>query len=580
MAETTAQQYQKDYAQFYTPQSIVKFMWKRCMGKEDLDAILEMGRVPRVFDPCMGIGTYLCEFLTRLIDQGSEIPLLWNEPTKLKLTTKYDSKKKSRENQEWKRDQLQKLRDPKGLRFDYVATNPPYMIRKTGFVADPDPELYDKHILKRAWIWQHFELLEIFQFEPYKVWPKLQTDSIIFKMRKRTPYRTPERLLFLRHMSGKYSLERILQTYDAFDKTHLECFDPLISYKLTSTVLHGGRVQISCAFSSFSHLSPTSSVSNQLMEITKHLPRLCDRKAYSDSSSLAPLVWNRGPNTNPVYAMVVRTHWAIDTFGTKKRKNVSTYSSKEGSFWEHRDPLRLCKKEASPAEAYTPFHQNESNDSSMPFYSLILVDREDAHQIEKEHTLYGDNASSSALYHYLLNAKMKFQTNNPEIKIAYCHYRRSGIDAPVKIVHPINVGYFSRTQPRQRFFIDRDRRCQGRTRFFGKHMAKIPFSLPRSKSNIETMTMIVEYSITVRQWIYSIVRISNALSVIDQVRRCTWKVSVIDQAFIDLYERLTMNWRTNLCATTTEQANWVDIGIRHGTYGKIEYQKLLLKKIV
>lgn len=48
----------------------------------------------------------------------------------------------------WERACILQLRDPQLLRFDFIVTNPPYMIRKTGTFSAPDPEVYDWSILE------------------------------------------------------------------------------------------------------------------------------------------------------------------------------------------------------------------------------------------------------------------------------------------------------------------------------------------------------------------------------------------------------------------------------------------------
>lgn len=47
----------------------------------------------------------------------------------------------------WERAQILKLRDPSELLFDFIVTNPPYMIRKTGTFSAPDPLIYDWRVL-------------------------------------------------------------------------------------------------------------------------------------------------------------------------------------------------------------------------------------------------------------------------------------------------------------------------------------------------------------------------------------------------------------------------------------------------
>lgn len=47
----------------------------------------------------------------------------------------------------WDRHCILQLRTPSRLQFDFIVTNPPYMIRKTGTFSAPDPEVYDWSIL-------------------------------------------------------------------------------------------------------------------------------------------------------------------------------------------------------------------------------------------------------------------------------------------------------------------------------------------------------------------------------------------------------------------------------------------------
>lgn len=415
--------------------------------------------------------------------------------------------------------------------------------------------------------------------------------------------------MFLRHLSRKATLVEILDDYTRFDRLHLDSQNPLIKYKFTSTddidLLH------TAMHDSFAQLSPTSAVSDQLMELTRGYPSLCD-----DSSS-APLVWHRGPNTNPVYALVVRTQWALDTFGREccekwlrpviywngkssssplrpredasaddpsSSSSTSTASSattapsikgKEIRFWADRDSMRLTKKENSPAEAYVLF-DGKTQQEEDSFYSMILVDKEGAAGLDK----------TSALYRYLHEARLALQPGQTDKELAWCHYNKCGVHVPVKLVHPINFGYFSRTQPRQRFFIDRHRRCvtnqcmyftikdrqfytttdkllattrctpawenyylgivnasiiqffirahcyydqQGRTRFFGKHMAKIPHA-PPMLHHVDLMNSYITQLSAARRLIYAMIRHAEPLrSVMEKVRNCTWDLSPVDR---------------------------------------------------
>jgi hypothetical protein len=413
--------------------------------------------------------------------------------------------------------------------------------------------------------------------------------------------------MFLRHLSRKATLAEILDDYSRFDRLHLDSQNPLIKYKFTPTddldLLHATM------HDSFAQLSPTSAVSDQLMELTRGYPSLCD------DDSAAPLVWHRGPNTNPVYALVVRTQWALDTFGRDSfekwlrpviywngkssaspvrpprddpsgddpSSSTPTTSSspamapinkgKEIRFWAHRDSMRLTKKENSPAEAYVEFDgKTQGHDS---FYSMILVDKEGAAALDK----------TSPLYRYLHDARLALQPGQTDKELAWCHYNKCGVHVPVKLVHPINFGYFSRTQPRQRFFMDRHRRCvtnqcmyftikdrqfyttmdktlmttttaawenyylgivnssiiqffirahcyydqQGRTRFFGKHMAKIPHA-PPMLHHVDLMDSYITQLTAARRLIYAMIRQAEPLrSVMEKVRNCTWDLSPADR---------------------------------------------------
>ncbi|KAI9268238.1 S-adenosyl-L-methionine-dependent methyltransferase [Phascolomyces articulosus] len=774
--EINAQKQRKDHGQFYTPQSIVRFMWNGCLqpSQSGLQPP-SLTQVPRVFDPCMGMGAFLCEFLTRLIDACTVIPSVWNNldyltyvlchaipeniwgveidpfafqlgklnvlvhlfplykrimelslpndspPTltihrlhlfrndTLKLTLYPDGSA-------WEHAELLRLRDPTRLKFDYIVTNPPYMIRKTGLVTEPDPALYDGRVLGgrgaqaylyfmwicmlrcdpltgqiclitpsqwivlefaqhlRAWMWQHCQLLGMYQFEPYKVWPKVQTDSLIFRLRMRqqveegagedsrlvptTSIPTPtsstststslsppaaapstreggNKILFLRHMSRKAKLDDILYEYTQFlnhassihhhhplniDKlfhtNSNHSHDPLLKFKWTNTDPID-RIQKS-PHASFAFLSPTSKLSDQLNDLTSGLPRICD-------SDDAPLEFHRGPNTNPVYALVVRTQWAYQTFGQTccdrwlrpaiYWSGKSQGTDKESQFWLERDPFRLARKEVSPAEAYVPLYRTDEH--GHPFYSMILVDKEGAEQLEKNVSEYHHQQQKSQgqgqeegkenveivmdplregeirLYHYLREAREALQSNKDERTMAWCHYNKCGVDIPVKIVHPINYGYFTKSQPRQRFFMDRNQFCltnqcmyfttknnnppssssssntlpsspspeyycallnsstvqffikehcsydqQGRTRFFGKHLANIPCPLPPTQKESHIMTHLVHLVSTARIRIYSITELTKLQTLMEKVRGGSWDLSVTDIACLQKFDQV------------------------------------------
>jgi hypothetical protein len=76
-----AKEQQKDHGQFYTPREVMQFMWDRVLiGKGNrtwIEKILGgsfqtssnwaiLPQIPSVLDPCMGIGSFLCEFISRL----------------------------------------------------------------------------------------------------------------------------------------------------------------------------------------------------------------------------------------------------------------------------------------------------------------------------------------------------------------------------------------------------------------------------------------------------------------------------------------------------------------------------------
>ncbi|KAI9314191.1 S-adenosyl-L-methionine-dependent methyltransferase [Dichotomocladium elegans] len=671
--EVAAQKHQKDHGQFYTPQSVVQFMWQLCL-KDDAS-------VPLVLDPCMGMGAFLCEFFTRLVDKCMSVPSIWNNASRLRhlLCTEIpeniwgveidafalklgklnmlvhlfplyrrlldlgetnvhvkrfhffcnDTLKLTVEGDLWEQEQLQRLRG--SLKFEYIVTNPPYMIRKTGFITEPDPVLYDTSVLGgrgvqayvyfmwiclqrcdplsgqlclitpsqwlilefarrlRAWMWKHCQLLQIYQFEPYKVWPKVQTDSLIFRLRMRAR-NCQGNTLFLRYMSRKADLDEILHAYAGFDPAQ----PANILYKSTPTQ-DVNRIHRS-PNASFAFLSPTSKLSDQLADLTVDLPRLC----YSARS---PLLFNRGPNTNPVYALVVRTQWALDYLGKVCYdrwlrpafywSGKTSGNDKESTFWMARDPLRLSKKETSPAEAYSPLYQPEA------FYSMVLVDKEGAKELEASYAENGDASPYCALYHYLKDTRRELQPTKEDQELAWCQFNKCGVDVPVKIVHPINYGYFTRSQPRQRFFIDRKQLCltnqcmyftikpdcpwqsaeffcgllnsstvqlfirehcyydqQGRTRFFGKHMANIPCALPTGPEDVELMTLLVKTASVARECIHGIVWHTGVQGVMEKVRRCSWDLSPADKLLLaDM--RISDIMQAMTSALSIDQPHWI-----------------------
>lgn len=420
-----------------------------------------------------------------------------------------------------------------------------------------------------AWIWEHCELLQLFQLEPYKVWPRVQTDSLIFRLRMRgtRPPNLNTHTLFLRHTARRATLQDILAAYTTFNpQQQQQSPSSDIAYKYTPT--HDrSRIQNS-PNASFAFLSPSTSLTGELAHLTHSLSRLCDGPG-------APLVFHRGPNTHPVYALVVRTQWARDYFGpdccSRWLRPAFYWSGKaaaagggtndpESTFWHVRDPQRLARKETSPAEAYAPFYAPDAN------YSLLLVDKDGADTLK-------DHPDDARLYEYLQAARVALQPTREERKVTWCHYNQCGTDVAVKIVHPINCGYFTKSQPRQRFFVDRQQLCvtnqcmyftlspetdlsaeffcgllnsstvqfflrehcaydqQRRTRFFGRHLANIPCcSLPATSSFEATlMTDLVHAVTTARLWIYAIIWYTDAQHVIEHLRAGTWEIHPSDR---------------------------------------------------
>lgn len=211
--EISAAKHQKDHGQYYTPRSVLRFMWDRCATVPHLIQLLQQRQtgICRVFDPCLGIGSFLCEFLTRFIKACRFT--IWNDPQRLtelllqdipdhifgieidpfayqlckmnmmvhlyplyqrvcelgiqlpprsihrlRLFCNDTLKLKVESNPFWNPDNvdqfekhwLDQLRDACNLKFDFIVTNPPYMIRKTGFITQPDPAIYDESRLGGA----------------------------------------------------------------------------------------------------------------------------------------------------------------------------------------------------------------------------------------------------------------------------------------------------------------------------------------------------------------------------------------------------------------------------------------------
>ncbi|PHZ10716.1 uncharacterized protein RHIMIDRAFT_239538 [Rhizopus microsporus ATCC 52813] len=694
--ETSAQKHQKDHGQYYTPKPVIQFMWEKVIASRPL--LVHYG-IPRIFDPCLGIGSFLCEYIHRLIEQCRRD--VWNDAERLaKLLTQdipesiwgveidpftyhlcklnmmvhlFPIYQRLNElqlslpshsinrlrlfcndtltlrcddgNQDaFEKDCLNLLRDPSKLKFHYIVTNPPYMIRKTGFITQPDPTLYDLQTLGgrgtqayvyfmwaalqriddqlgqvclitpsqwtilefaqhfREWILMNCKLLDMYEFEPYKIWPKVQTDSLIFRICKRTSILDHfEYTLYLRNKARNTPLADLLQQYRDFNP--LTNCNPQLQFRYSFCLK-------SCkGMASFAFILPTTSCLDELNRLTGHLPRLCDGEGKRDGQ--APLVWHRGPNTNPVYALVVRTAWARHKFGDKvcqqwlkpcfywngKSGYASTGGGKEGEFWKTRDPLRLIKKEASAAEAYWPYRSYDEKES---FYSLIMINREDADYLRAQST---EDESYAVLYNYLHEARLSLQANKNDKDIVYCQYSKCGTEYPVKIVHPINCGYYSRTQPRQRFFIDTtqiavtnqciyftiqpstpwqdyDYFCgilnctllqyftkvycsydqQGRMRFFGRSMATIPFAPPPSARFMHELALFVQSVTFIRTWLYTFIRHTHSgQRLMERVRSYEWRLDEADKAALSHYDTLDIRPDADLASFSCWQSiQWID----------------------
>ncbi|KAF9357426.1 hypothetical protein BGX34_009369 [Mortierella sp. NVP85] len=511
----------------------------------------------------------------------------------------------------WEYKCLSRLRDPSCLQFDFIVTNPPYMIRKTGTFSAPDSELYDWNILGsgltpaastpktsrtksaklkgarrsdvkaddrnssvqgmdyesardsessiesaaslrtersstpvkpnpkgmmqmygyfiwfaaqrirpgtgvtcmitasqwltlefaaklRAWLFDNCLLDEFFQFEPYKVFPKAQTDSLIFKIHSVEVLRTDPSFrkqalkehgtVFLRHMGHHEPLAGILQDYTDYFKTDssgsINNLNIMASWK--------SRQELSDAMDpstySFAPMMPSSWLATYMSSLTQDLGRICSAgaKKLNRSTPSEPLLWHRGPNTNPLYGLVVRMEYARGYFGeimtqrwfrpafywngkNSPEETTSTASSgaptkpqhKEGDFWKSRDRLRLSKKEGSAAESYCI-----PTSDPQRLYALCMVDKESVKELKQQVEQNIEGAKD--LWDYLRNVRIHFQPGLEESSsgkqhtakdngIACCSTNQCGVDVAEKIVHPINYGYFSKTQPRQRFFLDKDR---------------------------------------------------------------------------------------------------------------------------
>ncbi|CAG8534847.1 13752_t:CDS:2 [Acaulospora colombiana] len=443
-----AKEHQKDHGQFYTPREVIRFMWDRVLLGDTL--VKKVGgssiqstvtttptittantnlmrfpihhqstnaspawgfppQSPSVLDPCMGIGSFLCEFINRLTLAAQQCPNVWNNPTA--ISHLLQSLTKNLWASQWM-----------GLEF-----------------ADK----------LRAWLWQKCYLVEFFQFEPFKVWRKIQTDSLIFRLRRRseplpsngTSLVRPSNItvespiIFLRYMNRKATLQETLQAYTNFNP-NLNQFDKDMHYQITPPYPQTQLPSPTNSYS-FTFLMPTSVVSAYLRSITVNLPSLCDHSSMKPTwLERNPLIWHRGPNTNPVYALVVRTSWAYSKFGRDVcevwLRPVFYWNGKNGGkeadFWQKMgDELRLEKKESSPAEAYVPFPsynygpmKDAVGEHEISMYSLIMVDRDAIEKVRK------DVGEDSEFWHYLKEARKHLQTGMTSREVAYCGTSKCG----------------------------------------------------------------------------------------------------------------------------------------------------------
>ncbi|KAG0218298.1 hypothetical protein BGX33_007803 [Mortierella sp. NVP41] len=402
----------------------------------------------------------------------------------------------------------------------------------------------------RAWLFGNCLMDEFFQFEPYKVFSKVQTDSLIFKIRAIPPdllstTSSPQsssplplgdhRTVFLRHTDHHKPLAGILQDYMAFSTIEDALIPPSSSStsftvessnsnnsdlnimassktreELAAVIMAPSATPITSAITSgsgaagsdgttapatytysFAPMMPSSVLTTFMLALTQDLGALCSAgtKKVNRLHAVEPLLWHRGPNTNPVYGLVVRMEYARAMFGKEMTRRwfrpalywngknspegpptaaSSTVPSKalhrEGQFWQGRDRQRLSKKEGSPAESYTV-----PTSDPQRLYALCMVDKESVKVLRQQ--VEQKVEGSQALWNYLTDVRTHFQPGLASKRkvassgkqqavddegVAFCSTNQCGADVPEKIVHPINYGYFSKTQPRQRFFLDTD----------------------------------------------------------------------------------------------------------------------------
>lgn len=417
-------------------------------------------------------------------------------------------------------------------------------------------------------MWENCEFLQLYYFKASKVWPHLNTDSMIFRLRMRgtRPPNLDAQALFVRNTEVAVSLQDILDCYVAFDPQQPQ--PKHMKFKLTPTHDPQRIHQAKGAILSFMCLSP---LTDEVEEFTQSMIRLCN-------SPGAPLNYATGCSPWPRYGLVVRTKWALETFGARcyarwlrptfywSSKGASS-KGREVDFWRERDPERIVKRELPLSEAYVPFCSAEDAKK----YSLIIVDKEGIKKLEASR-----DPGEERLYEYLQEAKHELQ---PTVKreAAYSPYARAGMDLPVKIIHPTLNGYQSKYTPRQRFFVDREQLCvtdqcgfftlapgidlspeffcgllnsstllyllrhhctydqEQRMYFFERHLKNVPCCNLPSASSQEAALMndLVNGVTTARVWINAIIQASDISCVITSLRSCTWDIHPQDFSAID-----------------------------------------------
>jgi len=328
---------------------------------------------------------------------------------------------------------------------------------------------------------------ELFQFEPFKVFAKVQTDSLIFKIRSLPLTRlshsddSVHETLFLRHLVRHRSLLGILKDYnellirlrpsppqgaEAMDqepsiafskKTRQELQEAIMPPRsLSSDDALGGRPSSRMPSGvwnySFAPMMPTSNLTEHMRQLTQGLGGICSAgtKKKNRVQALEPLLWHRGPNTNPVYGLVVRMEYAEASFGpimTKQWFRPALYWNgknspqegteesvtaiakalhKEGQFWQNRDRVRLSRKEGSPAESYlvpslyssTGFYPSISSGALQHRhrYALCMIDKEAVKSLKKQKE--GGVEGAQALWDYLVDVRDHFQPGLAASKVS------------------------------------------------------------------------------------------------------------------------------------------------------------------